>query len=110
MGDSGMGRGTASPSFRPTGPFALVALALVVASFGAFVRDVRGPARPVPKDFAQYYVAGKLTGTGRLSALYPVDLRTGLTESAPDSSEFARTARACGIVETSYFLYPPWVA
>jgi alpha-1,2-mannosyltransferase len=64
----------------------------------------------LPKDFAQYYVAGKLALRGRLDALYFADLRTGLTQSTFPNSEFARTGREFGIAETSYFLYPPWVA
>lgn len=97
----------------PTAPRALLVLlaaALMIASLAALVRDTRGPGTPLPKDFAQYYVAGKLALRGRLEALYFADLHTGLTQSTFPNSEFARTGREFGIAETSYFLYPPWVA
>lgn len=100
----------AHPPTAPRALLALIAAALAFASLGAFVRDTRGPGTPLPKDFAQYYVAGKLALRGRLDALYFVDLHTGLTQPVLANSEFARTGREFGIAETSYFLYPPWVA
>jgi hypothetical protein len=101
---------TARPPAAPRALLALVAAALMIASLAALVRDTRGPGTPLPKDFAQYYVAGKLALRGRLDALYFADLRTGLTQATFPTSEFARTGREFGIAETSYFLYPPWVA
>jgi hypothetical protein len=102
------------PSAAPTPtarPFlAMLAAGLVLLSGAAMALHAPGPAHPVPKDFGQYWVAGKLALRGQLDALYFADLEHGLTEHEFPNSEFVRTAHEFGIPETSYFLYPPWVA
>src|SRR5690349_993118 len=97
-----------SPTPRSVLVLFAVALALSAGTLG--VLTVRGPGRPVPKDFGQYWVAGKLALRGHLDALYFVDLHRGLTEKDFPNSDFMRTAHEFGIPETSYFLYAPWVA
>ena len=83
--------------------------AFVVLAATALTLNLPGPSHPVPKDFGQYYVAGKLALRGQLDALYFVDLREGLTEKEFPNSRFMQTAHEFGIPETSYFIYPPWV-
>src|SRR5262245_59931228 len=86
----------------------LVALLLVVGA--VFLRHLPGPGSAVPKDFGQYRAAGRLAVHGQLSALYPVELSRGLVEARFPGTAWTATADAAGLRETSYFIYPPWVA
>jgi len=88
----------------------LVLAVLLLLGGTVFLRHLPGPSTPVPKDFGQYYVAGRLALDGNLSGLYPVELSRGLVESRFPGTVWTATADAAGLPETSYFIYPPWVA
>src|SRR5688572_18747841 len=88
----------------------LVLIALLLVAGAVFLRHLPGPGSAIPKDFGQYWVAGRLALDGQLSGLYPVDLARGLVESRFPGTTWTTTAEAAGLSETSYFIYPPWVA
>ena len=88
----------------------LVLVALLLVGGAVFLRHLPGPGSAIPKDFGQYWVAGRLALDGQLSALYPVDLSRGLVEERFPGTTWTATADAAGLPGTSYFLYPPWVA
>jgi hypothetical protein len=88
----------------------LLLAALLLAGGAVFLRHLPGPGSAIPKDFAQYWVAGRLALDGQLSGLYPVELSRGLVEARFPGTAWTATADAAGLRETSYFIYPPWVA
>jgi hypothetical protein len=88
----------------------LVLAVLLLLGGTVFLRYLPGPSTPVPKDFGQYYVAGRLALDGHLSGLYPVELTRGLVESRFPGTLWTEAADAAGLPETSYFIYAPWVA
>ena len=99
----------AGPNPRWSAGEILVWVVLLLVAFSVFVRDFPGSGHPVPKDFAQYYVAGMVLARGEPDALYFTDLYRGLTTKRFPESRFAQIAAEAGIVDTSYYIYPPWV-
>ncbi len=87
----------------------LVAAVLALQAMVVFLRELPGAGHPVPKDFAQYYVAGLVLRSGEPDALYFTDMQTGLTTARFPESRFAQLAAKKGILDTSYYIYPPWV-
>jgi hypothetical protein len=87
----------------------LVGAVILLQAMVVFLREIPGAGHPVPKDFAQYYVAGLALRHGEPDALYFTDMQTGLTTARFPESRFAELAREKGILDTSYYIYPPWV-
>ncbi len=98
-----------SPPLPNRGVRLLVALVLALSAGVVLVRELPGSSHPVPKDFAQYYVAGKVILAHEPGALYFTDIVTGLTTDRFPGNRFQEIAAASGIQESSYFIYPPWV-
>jgi hypothetical protein len=98
------------PGLASTFTERLVLALLLLLGGTIYLRDLPGPGTPIPKDFGQYYVAGRLALAGELSGLYPVELTRGLVESRFPGTAWTTAADAAGLPETSYFIYAPWVA
>ncbi len=87
----------------------LVASVLALQGLMVFLREFPGPSKPVPKDFAQYYIAARVLMEREPDALYFTDIMTGLTTRRFPGSRFAAIGAGAGIEDTSYYIYPPWV-
>jgi plastocyanin len=104
---------TRSPAHRSIGldlPTSLLVAGISLLSLPVFLREFPGPTRPIPKDFSQYLVAGRAVLRGEPEALYFANLEAGLQEREFPGSRWERLAAEAGVGETSFFLYPPWVA
>ena len=86
---------------------ALIAIGLALLVGLVFVHEMPGPRAPVPKDFAQYYVAGMIIRRGELGTLHFTDLYTGLTSACFPENPFAQIAAEAGILDSSDHSYAP---